>query len=87
MDKYWIVRPDAYDIFNKIIGSKFDESQILRLKQNDIYKDGISVYKQGNLFYYRLVNSPIECEFQFEISIKALRKQKLQKINKDYGIR
>ena len=83
MNKYWIVRPDAYAIFNEIIGCNFDESQIRRLK-NDVYKDGISVYKQGNFYYYRSINQPIECEFQFEISIKTLRRKKLQKINNSY---
>jgi hypothetical protein len=86
MDKYWIVKPDCYDKLNEIIGSNFDESQIRRLKHNDEYKDGVSVYKQGRHFYYRTINRPIECEFQFEISIKALRKEKLKKINKDYGL-
>lgn len=79
--KYWIVRPDSYETFNDKIGSNFNDDQIANMKKYCKFGIIINYY---SIFFYNDINDVDVDEkwiFQFEISLKQERKEKLKKLN------
>lgn len=81
--KYWIVRPECYKMINDVIKCFFYDGQIQQMIHT--CKEGVIVYRKSS-FYYRDLNHIAneidnDCEFQFEINLKLIRKLKMEKLN------
>lgn len=88
--KSWTVKPDCYNMINEIIGSNFSDGQI----EDMLYcEKGLIVYRTPGSFFYRNITDykpdrymTWNFIYQFDISIKTIRKNKLIKINLKNGL-
>ena len=84
--KSWTVKPECYNMINEIIGSNFSNGQI---EDMHFCEKGLIIYQTPGSFFYRSMSGNYytdrymtwEFSYQFEITMKLIRKHKLNKIN------
>lgn len=91
MIKYWTVKPEYYYIINDAIGSTFSQVQLKSMVNQ--HKNGIYIYTEKHAIHFyndldrfTYVRNKYDWDFQYEISLKTIRKIKLEKIQNENNL-